>query len=172
MIILTVWVIILIIHLFYSFTIHINHKKCNFYHYTILYSAPVGQLSTSRDLLKVILLSLITFGIYGIIFYSGLSKDVNAIASRYDGRKTMHYCLMCFVVAPLTLGIGLLVWCHNISDRIGNELKRRGIDYSFNAGTFWLWYVLGAIVIVGPFVYLHKMCVAMNKLSENYNIHG
>ena len=135
-------------------------------------SAPVGQLSTSRGLLKVIILSLITFGIYGIIFYSGLSEDVNAIASRYDGRKTMHYCLMCFVVAPLTLGIGLLVWCHNISDRIGNELKRRGIDYSFNAGTFWLWYVLGAIVIVGPFVYLHKMCVAMNKLSENYNMYG
>ena len=37
---------------------------------------------------------MITFGIYGIVVMSGVSTDINTIASRYDGKKTMHYCLV------------------------------------------------------------------------------
>ena len=51
---------------------------------------PVAQLKTNRGLLKYILLSLITFGIYGIVAMSGVSSDINIAASRYDGKKTMH----------------------------------------------------------------------------------
>ncbi len=39
----------------------------------------------------------ITFGNYGIVFYSNISTDINIIATRYDGKKTMHYCLLLFV---------------------------------------------------------------------------
>lgn len=131
--------------------------------------APVGQLPTNRSLGKLILLSLVTLGIYGIIFMSAVGEDINAIASRYDGKRTMHYCLLVFVISPLTLGIAGVVWCHKISNRIGSELQRRGIDYDFDAGTFWLWEVLGSLIIVGPFVYLAKLCRAMNELCENYN---
>lgn len=99
---------------------------------------PVGQLSTTRSLVKFILLSLITFGIYGIVVMSNVSTDINTIASRYDGKKTMHYCLVLFIFSWLTLGIVPLVWNHKISDRIGAELTRRGIDYQFGAGTFWV----------------------------------
>lgn len=129
------------------------------------------QLKTDRGLWKVILLNIITCGIYGIVFYSSISNDINEIA-RNDGKKTMHYCLMCFVVAPLTLGIGSIVWFHNISSRIGAELARRGISYSFDASTFWLWNILGSFIFVGPFVYLSKLITAMNLLSENYNVNG
>lgn len=135
-------------------------------------SAPVGQLSTNRGLLKFILLSLITFGIYGLVVMSSVSTDINTIASRYDGKKTMHYCLVFFIFSGLTLGIVPLVWSHKISNRIGNELTRRGIPYNFNAGTFWLWNILGSFIVVGPFVYIHKLLKAMNLLSQNYNING
>lgn len=133
---------------------------------------PVGQLKTDRGLLKFILLSLITFGIYAIVAYSSISNDINVIASRYDGKKTMHYCLLCFIVAPITLGIGGIVWTHKISNRIGTELKRRNINYSFGASDFWLWGVLGSLIFVGPFVYTHKLFKSMNMLSESYNIYG
>ncbi len=135
-------------------------------------NAPVLQLKTNRGLLKFILLTIITFGIYALVFYSKVSTDINLIASRHDGKKTMHYCLLTFVVAPITFGIGGIVWCHRISARIGNELTRRGIGYSFGAGTFWGWNVLGSLIGVGPLVYLHKLCKAMNLLSANYNING
>ena len=135
-------------------------------------SAPVLQLKTKRGLLKFILLSLITFGIYALVFYSKVSTDINLIASRHDGKKTMHYCLLTFIVAPITFGIGAIVWCHKISARIGNELNRRGIAYSFGAETFWLWNVLGALIGIGPLVYLHKLCKAMNLLSADFNAKG
>lgn len=135
-------------------------------------SVPAGKLKTNRSLLKFILLSIITFGIYGIVVMSGVSSDINTIASRYDGKKTMHYCLIFFIFSWLTLGIASLVWSHKISDRIGNELSRRGINYQFGAGTFWGWGFLGTIIIVGPFIYCHKLLKAMNLLSEDYNING
>ncbi len=133
---------------------------------------PVGQLKTNRGLLKYILFTIITFGIYPLVFMSSISNDVNIVCSRYDGKKTMHYCLLLFIVGPLTLGIAYLVWSHNISARIGNELRRRGVSYSFGAADFWLWSIIGSIIVVGPLVYLHKLAKAMNKMNENYNING
>lgn len=132
----------------------------------------VVQLKTNKSLLKFILLSIVTFGIYGIVVLSSVSNDINIIASRYDGKKTMHYCLLCFLVGPITCGIAVLVWFHKISARIGSELERRNIDYSISASTFWGWYVLGSFIIVGPFVYMYKLFNAMNMLAEDYNIRG
>lgn len=130
---------------------------------------PIAQLKTNRGLLKYILLSLVTFGIYSIVCFSSISTDINIIASRYDGKKTMHFCLLGFIVAPLTLGIGAIVWYHKLSARIGSELQRRGIPYRFGAGSFWLWNVLGLLIVVGPLVYTYKLFKAMNLLAENYN---
>lgn len=135
-------------------------------------TAPVGQLKSNRSLLKFIFLGIITLGIYTIVFYSGISSDINVVASRYDGKKTMHYCLLLFLVGPITLGIAYFVWFHRISGRVGNELKRRNIPYDFGARDFWLWSVLGALIVVGPFIYTHKLASATNKLAENYNING
>ena len=134
--------------------------------------APLAQLKTNRGLIKFILLSLITFGIYSIIYFSSISSDINIIASRNDGKKTMHFCLLCFIVAPITLGIGAIVWYHKLSARIGAELIRRGIGYRFSAGDFWLWCVLGSLILVGPFIYLHKLSNAMNLIAADYNTRG
>ncbi len=133
---------------------------------------PVRQLNTHRGLLKFILLGIITLGIYPLVFYSGISEDINLIASRYDGRKTMHFCLLFFLVGPITLGIADLVWFHNISSRMGNELSRRGIAYSFGAVDYWLWNIVGSLIIIGPFVYIHKLAKASVLLAQDYNVRG
>lgn len=135
-------------------------------------SAPAVQLKTNKGLLKYILLSIITFGIYPLVVMSSVSDSVNIAASRYDGKKTMHYCLLYFIVAPITLGIGALVWYHNISNRIGDELRRRGIAYNFGAADFWLWNILGSFILIGPLVYTHKLFRATNLMCANYNING
>lgn len=135
-------------------------------------SAPALQLKTNRGLLKYILLNLITLGIYGLVVMSTISTDINTIASKYDGKKTMHYCLVVFIFSWLTLGIVPIVWFHKISARIGNELSRRGIGYSFGAGTFWGWNVLGSLIVVGPFIYAHRLFKAMNLLAADYNVKG
>ena len=135
-------------------------------------TAPVGQLNARRSLVKFILLGIITVGIYPIVFYSGISSDINVIARRYDGLKTMHYCLLLFLIGPITLSIAYFVWFHKISRRMGNELQRRNIPYSLSAADFWLWGILGSLIAVGPFIYIHKLATASNKLAEHYNVNG
>ena len=134
--------------------------------------APAGQLKTNKGLAKYIFLSIITLGIYALVVMSSVSNDVNIVASRYDGKKTMRFCLLYFIVGPITLGIAHLVWFHKISNRIGAELKRRNIAYSFSSADFWLWNVLGAIILVGPFIYYHKLFKATNLMCADYNVKG
>lgn len=129
------------------------------------------NLKADRNYITFLLLNIITCGIYAIFLNSAIGEDLNIIAAR-DGKKTMHYCLVYFVLAPLTLGIWGLVWFHQISERMGDELRRRGIDYDFNASTFWLWNVLGSFIFVGPIVYTVKYIKAINLLAEDYNLNG
>lgn len=130
------------------------------------------QLKTDRGLLKFILLSIVTCGIYAIIFWSAIGDDINLLASRRDGQKTMHYCLVTFLVAPITCGIYAIIWWHKLSNRIGDEARARGVQTDFSASTFWLWYVLGSLIIVGPFIYVHKLCEAMNGSCKSFNQFG
>lgn len=135
-------------------------------------ATPARQLKTNKGLLKYILLGIITLGIYPIVCMSSISESINLAASQYDGKKTMHFCLLFFLIGPLTLGIGDLVWFHRLSNRLGNELARRGIAYKISAGTFWLWDILGALIIVGPFIYTYKLLKATNLMCADYNAKG
>ncbi len=133
---------------------------------------PVKPLKTDRNGIVALLLSFVTFGIYGLIFNAGISDDVDKICERFDGKKNINFWLMFLVISPLTCGIGGIVWMHCLTERIGRNLKDRGIDFEFNASTYWLWYFLGSFIFVGPFIYMDKLGKAMNLLSEDYNING
>lgn len=130
-------------------------------------------MSTNRSMLTYILLNIITCGIYSLVFYSKLGEDLNLMASRRDGKKTMHFCLVYFLLGPITCGIYLIVWYHCLCARIGEEAQARGINTGFGASTFWLWNVLGAFLCgIGPFIFLYKLCETMNLISHDYNQRG
>ena len=131
---------------------------------------PAVPLATNRSMLKYVLLSLITFGIYGIVIMTKVSEEINLVAR--DNRHTMNYCLVLFVFSWLTFGILPLVWFTNLSSRIGQELNRRGIAYSFGAGSFWGWGIFGSLIAVGPYIYIYKLFKSMNLLNADYNIYG
>lgn len=107
--------------------------------------APALQLPVKRSLVKMIFLSIVTLGIYPMVIWSRLTGEVNLVASRYDGQRSMPFFGM-VMLAPLTLGIHSLVWMNKLCYRIGSELQRRGIGYSFGAKDFWLWsFLLGGL---------------------------
>ncbi len=124
-------------------------------------------MKNNRGLAKIILLSIITFGIYGIVFWYSLAEDLNILCP--NAKKTMNYILLAFIVGPFTLGIGYIVWYHKISNKMGVALKERGISYDMSAATFWIWEVLLSCIVIGPFVYIHKVCKAMNLLADDFN---
>ena len=135
-------------------------------------NAPVMQLRTERGLAKMFFLGLITFGIYPLVVESHISEELNLVINNRDGRHTMHYCLIYFIFSWLTFGIAPLVWYHRTSQRMGDELKRRGVEYEFGASDFWLWCILGSLIVVGPFIYLYKRMKAMNLINSDYNQKG
>lgn len=135
------------------------------------FCAPALKFRTNRNLAKYFFLSLLTLGIYGLVVMSNISEEINYVA-RKDGRHTMHYCFILFFFSWLTLGIVPLVWYHRLSNRIGNEIARRGLRYNFGASDYWLWNIMGRFIIVGPFIYIHKLMRAMNLLNADYNVKG
>lgn len=132
---------------------------------------PRVQLPVKRGLGKMFFLSILTLGIYPTVIWSRIVAELNIAASRYDGKRTVSYFGM-LMLAPITLGIFSLVWMHRFCDRIGQELVRRRIDYKFGATTFWLWNVLGSLIIVGPFIFVHKLMKSMNKINADFNVNG
>ena len=49
------------------------------------------MLRTNHGLAKFIFLSLLTFGIYGLVVLCHISEEINQVATPRDGKKTMHY---------------------------------------------------------------------------------
>lgn len=137
-----------------------------------VFAPPARQLRRKPGLLKYILLSIITFGVYSIVVMSGISADINTVASPHDGKKTMHFCLLLFLCSVFTLGIVPLIWYHRLSRRIGNEARRRGAQTAFGPKTFWLWGILGSLILVGPLIYMHGLLKTMNAVIDDYNRKG
>jgi magnesium-transporting ATPase (P-type) len=131
---------------------------------------PVRPLKTNRSLGMFILLSIVTLGIYSIVVHYEMTESMNAITRR-TGKPFMNYILV-LLLSVVTFGIYALVWYHTFSDRNETESQRRGLAPAVKASDFWLWYVLGSFIIVGPFVYFHKLFTSMNALSNNYNQFG
>ena len=126
------------------------------------------ELQTNRSMWKLVLLEFLTFGIYGIIFFIPFSFDLDKIAPKRDHTKTMNY-LWAHILAIFTMNIVIDIWHYGIACRVEEALERRNIDYNFGTTDFWKWFILGSFVLVGPFVYLHKLCTAMNLLCDSYN---
>lgn len=162
--------------------------------------APKLQLPVKRSLMKMIFLSILTLGIYPTVIWSRLVTELNIAASRYDGKRTMSFFGM-LMLSPLTLGIHTLVWFHKLCGRIGCELQRRSILYTFGVKDFWLWNmllsflcavaaiclvilggtadwvalvvsILGILSVVGPFIFIHKLMKSMNLINTDFNING
>ncbi|MBR4291166.1 MAG: DUF4234 domain-containing protein [Oscillospiraceae bacterium] len=103
------------------------------------------QLPVKRSLVKMFFLGILTVGIYPMVIWSRLVSEVNIVASRHDGQRSMPFFGM-LLLSPLTLGIHSLVWMNKLCRRIGSELQRRSVPCLFGAKDFWLWAFLMGIL--------------------------
>ena len=125
-------------------------------------------LKTNRSMWKLMILNILTLSIYSIIFFIPFSFDIDKIAPKSDRSKTMNF-LLAYGISLVTFNIMLDVWHYQIAARISEALEARNIDYEFGTGDFWGWFIFGSLILVGPFIYFHKLCKAMNLLCEHYN---
>lgn len=106
----------------------------------------------------MLFLSPITLGIYPMIKYTQMGYDIK----NPDGKYTFPYWIMQLFLSVITLGIFPLIWWHKICGRIG----ALGPSNGFSAGTFWGWRILGSFIIVGPIIFLWKLCNVLNSLPK------
>ena len=130
------------------------------------YVAPKKR--TDRNVLKLILFSLLTCGLYSIFFYTPFSFDLDDIAPKRDGTKTFNY-FLALILSYFTWSIVMLCWLYSVTARIEEALSQYKIDYEFGTQDFWMWHVLGSLILVGPLVFTYKLCKAMNLLCAAYN---
>lgn len=128
-------------------------------------------LKTNRSLLVYVLLGIVTLGIYVIYRNFEMGESINRIASPYDGKKTMNY-IIAWLLSIVTFGIFYYVWMHMFTERVGNELERRGCSQKLSIADFWLWGVLGSFIIIGPFIFFYRLFNGMNELSASFNVNG
>lgn len=129
----------------------------------------MAYLKTNRSFPKCIIFSLLTFGIYTLIVTNNMVNEINTVCGKYDGKRSLSYFIV-VLLSGITLGIVPIVWFINISNRMGNELKRRKIEYTFNAKTYLLWGVFGILLLgLGPILYWYKFMEANRLLNQSYN---
>jgi hypothetical protein len=120
-----------------------------------------------RGLVGVILLSMITGGIYGLYWYYKLAQDVNSICDG-DGKKTGGL-LKLILLGLITFGIYDFVWLYKLGNRLQDNAKKYGLSFKESGGTVLLWLIFGSFIIVGPFIALHIIIKNTNALAEEYN---
>ena len=129
------------------------------------------KLPADRSFVKMVLLGLLTIGIYPAIIWSQMVTELNIVAGRNDGKRTMPYFGM-LILAPFTLFVFFFVWMHKFCNRVGGQLEFRKCECKFGARDFWIWGVLGCLILVGPFIFTNKLIKAMNSINSHYNACG
>ena len=126
------------------------------------------KLRTDRRLWKIIVFGILTLGIYNFFFMTQVANDVNTILSSRHRTPLMPYIIV-LILGSATFSIVLDIWMYQLTDRVEDALRMRKLRYDFETGDFWVWFFFGALFLVGPFIYYHKLCRAMNILCADYN---
>lgn len=124
-------------------------------------------MKTNRSLLVLIVLSILTCGLYTLYFWSCFARDMN-VACVGDGRRTRGI-LARIIFSALTLGIYELVWLYSTGERIRGNAHRYGISVGCTGSSVLAWNILGALIVIGPFVAMYQMISGLNQLCEAYN---
>ena len=124
------------------------------------------MLKTSRGLIKYILLTLITLGIYNLYVIYRAAKDAN-LADTQD--KKVGGLIFYIIFTILTLGIYSFYWYYRVTEKFANVIESANEKPSITGGAFLLWDIFGAIIIVGPFIAMYKFIKNWNRSNAIYN---
>ncbi len=126
------------------------------------------MVQTNRSLLKYILFTIVTLGLYGFWFIYKLAQDINIICKE-DGKNTAG--LLKFIVfTMITCGIYAWFWYYGVGNRLAENASRYNLTFSENGTTVLLWMLFGSMLCgIGIFVALHIIIKNTNALATAYN---
>lgn len=127
------------------------------------------KLTTNRGFWLAWLLSIVTFGIYGMYLIYAFAKETN-IACKSDGKNTTGLFLY-IVFSILTLGIYSIVWDCMWINRCNAFLARNGKPEGLQMSTYLLtMFLLGPLTLGIMYIVVYcKKLYLQNAVNATYN---
>ena len=124
-----------------------------------------------RDFIIMVLLTFITCGIYGIIFWYSYSDDMNKVCNG-DGKETKNF-LIVILLSIITCGIYYWIWVYNLGNRLSENAPRYGLRFNEDGTTILLWMLLGSLLCGLGTLYAQYLLIRnMNSIADSYNNHS
>ncbi|MBO5064803.1 MAG: DUF4234 domain-containing protein [Clostridia bacterium] len=120
-----------------------------------------------RNYVTYLLLSIITFGIYHIVFWNKISKEVNLLCEG-DGKKTMKYVFAWLLSIP-TLGIFGVIWKARLAERLKTNASRYDLKFSEGKGILAVLSTAGLLFLAGPSIGHYVLIKNYNAMGEAFN---
>lgn len=115
-------------------------------------------VGTTRNPVTVIILSIVTCGIYGLFWLYTTSTDLNNVLEE----ERINPVLM-IVLSFVTCGIAMLYWMYQIDKAVADVCAKNSVQYSSN---FIIWLILYFVSGVGTIVAEYQVQTAMNSVWE------
>ena len=126
------------------------------------------QIRTNRSLIMYIILTAITFGIYGLWFISQWAKDLNTMCEG-DGKHTRGL-LGLILLSAITCGIYPIIYYYKFCERLNNNCAANGVASSVSGGKYILFCLLSGVTCgITGLIIMYNMLDTTNKLAANYN---
>lgn len=121
-----------------------------------------------RSIFTYIIFSILTLGIYSIVFWTKVSKEVNVLCEG-DGKTTKKY-FPAWLLNFVTLGIYGLVWKCKLADRLKDNAERYNLDFSEGGGLVLAYSTIGFVMLLlGPTVAKCVLIKNFNQIVKAYN---
>ena len=109
----------------------------------------------NRNIVTCILLSLVTCGIYGLIWLAGMADDLNTASGDTNGTTGITVVLLSIV----TCSIYLFFWMYKAGGQVNRAKAARGIAQDSNTGILYLILSIFGLSIV-------SYCLIQNELNQ------
>lgn len=128
----------------------------------------VMMLDQNRSLLKYILLTVVTCGIYSWIFLYHLANDMNTMCEG-DGDTTPGLVTL-ILLSLVTCGIYSVYWYYKLGNRLASNAPRYSLNFQENGTTILMWQLFGVLICgIGPFIAWHIIIKNTNAMAAQYN---
>ena len=121
-----------------------------------------------RSLGALIILSILTCGIYSIFFFWGYVNDINEVC-KGDGKESPNY-LVVLLLSFITFGIYGIYWYYKQGNRLQEAAPRYNLFFTENGTTVLLWLIFGSMICgIGAFIAINILIKNLNALGQVYN---
>jgi len=126
---------------------------------SVQHAEPTGELGRIRPTGMIILLVVVTFGIWAFVYYFQVFEEMRRHSGRgLGGVWGLVIAILAGVVPPFLL-----------SHEVGQLYERRGRQAPVS-GLTGLWFFPGMLILVGPFVWFVKTNRALNEYWQGLGV--